>query len=154
MPGRYFINLFLGNVGELSSQFLYAEEVGIEPATAYLVATGLGYHGFSETGYQRTDNHYRPAQRSALFQELRSLEIIQVDVLGLETVCPLSYLCRLHAQIAQQLYEVIDIENVGQVINFYGLRGEQRSTQYLQSLVLSALRYQLAVHTTAAFYNE
>ena len=48
-------------VGEVPTEFLYAVEVYVEPASANLVAAGFGNDGVSAPSQQRTEHHHTTA---------------------------------------------------------------------------------------------
>ena len=45
-------------MNEFGAQGLETQEVGVEPASTYLVASGLGYRCLTETTEQRTDGQH------------------------------------------------------------------------------------------------
>ena len=71
---------------ELGTQFLEAQEVGVESPAAYLVAARLSDDGFAEASQQRTYHQHRAAQLGTLAHELVALQVVEVQLIGLEGV--------------------------------------------------------------------
>jgi hypothetical protein len=157
----------------MCTQALEAKEVGVKAPPPYLVATGLGNDGLAHAGQQRTNHQHRAAQLGTLLHKLIALQIVQVEVIGLEGESP-PYGPRggfitlqdmsvtiggrqggyLHADILQQLDEVVDIADVGNVADSDRLAGEQRGTDDLQGLVFGTLRRDGSTERMSALYDE
>ena len=144
---------------ELRPQVLETQEVGVQTATSYLVATGLGNDGFSHASQQRTDHHDGAAQLGTLVDKLVALQVLQVELVRLEREGTLAralafYLLHLDTDVAEQLDEVVDVADVGDVANDHLVAGQQRGTNHLQRLVLGALWRNGATEQMPAFYSE
>ena len=121
---------------ELGTQVFETQEVGVQTATAYLVATRLGNHSLSHTRQQWTNHHDGATQVGTLFHELVALQILQVQSVGLECVGVAKGLSAigfryLDTDVAQQLNQVVDITDVGDVVDGNLFAGEQRGADNL-----------------------
>ena len=80
------------------------------------------------------------AQCSRATEELLTVQILDVDFVSLEGIASLVIEARhLHADVAQQVDEVIYIEDVGDVVDRHDLRSEEDSGDDLERFVLCAL---------------
>ncbi len=86
--GGNLIGFTFGIVGERGSQVLYTHKMRIQTTTSDLVSSRLGYHRLMETRHHRTDKHDRSTQTGAFLQEFVTLQIVQIRLLRLESVCP------------------------------------------------------------------
>ena len=116
---------------ELSSEVLETQEVGIQTTTAYLVATRLGNDSLAHASKQRTDHHHRAAQVGTLFHKLVAFQIAHVQRISLERERTLSDFLDLDINVAQQLNEVVDVADVGDVVDGHLVASEQRGTDNL-----------------------
>ena len=116
---------------ELGTQVFESQEVGIKSATPDFVATGLGDNGSSHASQQRTDHQDGATQVGTFLHELVALQVFQVECVGLERERTLSDFLDLDTDIAQQLNEVVDVANVGDVVDGHLVAGEQRGTDNL-----------------------
>ena len=71
---------------ELCTQPLETQEMGVQTAAAYLVATGLGNDSLTRTGQQRANHQYRAAKLRAFPDELIALQVAEVKIRSLEDV--------------------------------------------------------------------
>ena len=148
--GIDLIYIALCHMMELRSQSLETQEVGVQSATSDLVAAGFGDGGLAHASQQRTDHHDRATQLRTLLHKLVALQIVQIQVIGLEGAsktrntclcCILGCLCRdLHAYILEQLDEVHHVSDLRNVVNGHLLACQQRGANHLQGLVLGTLR--------------
>ena len=142
------------HTAQCGAQIAEAQEVGVETAASYLVAAGLGHHGAVETGQQRTYHEHAAAQGGALAHKLVALQIVEVQVVGLEDVGAVLKARHLHPDVLQQQDEVLYIQYLGDVLDVDGLAREQRGANHLKGLVLGALGLDAALQRVAAFYDE
>ena len=82
----------------------------------------------------------REALRGVALEELRSAEIRRVYVLGAEGITAIAQLLGSDSHVLQEGDEVVDIQDIGDIVNGYFLPGEQYGAEYLQHLVLGPLR--------------
>ena len=127
-------------VYEVGSEIFETQEMRVETATSNLVATGLCYRGLAEATQQRTDHQHGATQRRAFVNEVAAVEKIEVDVVGLKRIVVGIVTRHLHTNVAQQLDEVVDIEDVRYIGDAHRVAGEQCGTDHLQRLVLGTLR--------------
>ena len=139
---------------EGGSQLVDAQEMGVQTAAAYLVASGLGHRGTSETGYHGTDEKDAAARLAASLQELVALDVGGIYAISLKGIVAGGILGDFHAHVTEQGYLVVDITDVGYVLDADRVTGEQGGTEYLECLVLGSLRHYLATECVAAFYDK
>ena len=151
--GTDFIDAARLNLSELGTQLLETEEVGVQSATTNLVATRLGNDSLAHTRQQRTNHQHRTAQLGTLSDELVALQECHIQAVGLEGIGTISS-GHLHANLAQQLDEVVDVADVGDVTDGYRVCRQQRGTDDLQCLVLGALRGNGTAQQVSAFNLE
>ena len=135
--GFYLIGMAFSVIVKVGTQLLYTDKVRVQSAPSYLVASGFGDDSFSEAGNQRADQHYRAAQAGTCLQEGVALQIAQVHVCGLETIGVGAFLRHLHPHVAQQLDEVVHVQDVGHITHHHLVRCKQRGADDLQGLILS-----------------
>ena len=96
----------------------------IKTAAAYLVTARLGYECLSETGNQRTDQHDRPAQLRAALQEIIAFQVSQIHEIGLERIGFNIRLRYLYSHIAEQLNQIVHIQNIGDIADSHLFRSQ------------------------------
>ena len=148
------VDVTVFDVAEFGTQFLEAQEVGVQAPAPYLVAARLGHNGLAHAGQQRSYHHHRATQLGTLLHKLVTLKIVHVQTVGLEGIGTVAASLHLHANVLQQLDEVVDVADVGDIMDGYCLGGEQRCTDDLQCLVLGSLRSDITFERMAAFYLE
>ena len=112
--------------------------MGVEASAPDLVTARFRDDGLAHTGQQRTNHHHTASEFCTLLDELVALEIIEVKRVGLEGVgVPIPR--NLHADISQELDEVVYIADVRDVVDGHRLTGQQGGTDHLQGLVFGAL---------------
>ena len=139
---------------EARAKVLESQEVGVQTAASYLVAARFCHHRLAETSQQRTNHEHRAAQGRALAHEDIAAKIVEIEVCRAEHIVALAQFLYLHAHVAQQLYEVVDIKDVGNIAYPHLLCREQRRANHLQSLVLRSLRHDGAAKHVTTFDNE
>ena len=74
----------LGHITEVCPQSLESQEMGVEAPPSNLVATGLGNDSLAHACQQRSDHHDRATQLRAFLHELVALQVVEVQLVGLE----------------------------------------------------------------------
>ena len=97
--------------------------MGVEPPAADLVPTRLSGQGIAEAGEHRAGEHDGAAEGGVALEELRSAEIRRVYVLGAEGIAAIAQLLGSDSHVLQEGDEVIDIQNVGHIVDGYFLPG-------------------------------
>ena len=105
----------LAVVGEGRAEGFKPDEVGVHAAAADFVATRLGQCAHTKTRQQRPQNHGRAAQGTTLLPEFFGAEIVEIDVVRLETVSPWSFALDFDAHARQQVNQLVDVDDVGEV---------------------------------------
>lgn len=105
---------------------------------------------FAEAGEHGAGNHYRTAQASAFALERLPGEVVLVYVVGLEGYFAFAAARHFHTHVFQQLYEEVDVDDVGDIGIGDGLAGEEGSAEHLQGFILCALRNDGTMERTAA----
>ena len=143
-------------VGHGGSQFLHADEMGVKTTAAYLVASRLGHQSPAVAGQQRTHEHDAAAQGRCLRGKILAFQGLQTDVGSGEfkraLVLVLMRAIHFHAYQTQQVYQFVDISDVGYILNGHRLAGEQHGAQHLQRLILGSLRGDFTIQAVAAYY--
>ena len=93
----------------------------IQTTASDLVAPRLRDQCLAETCHQRTDDHNRTTQRSAFTQEVVRIQIIQIDVIGLERIGIGCRMFHFHLHVAQKLNKVVYIQDIGYIVDRYFL---------------------------------
>ena len=152
--GPDFVGVLLGVVFKFSSELVYTDEVGVEASAAYLVASGLGEYGVAETCHHGTHKHYRTAQRCRFLDVFGRGDVVEVYVGGLKRVGVGRNLLDFHSHLAKHRYEIVYVENIGDVLDYHLVGCQQGGTQYLQRFVLGSLRGDFSIKAVSAFDNE
>ena len=139
---------------EFRAELLESDEVGVEPAAADLVAARLGDVAHAEAGQHRADEHHRTPQARAAPAVVLRAQIFEVDLLGAEAVGVFGELFDLDAHAAQQLDELHDVQNPGDIVHRDPFGSQQRGAEYLQRLVFGALGRNATVKAVASFDFE
>ena len=71
--------------------------------------------------------------------KLFRFEKIEIDIVGLEFIFVTRNLVDLYTDILEQFDEVIHIEDVRDVADAHGIRGEERGANHFERLVLGSL---------------
>ena len=90
-------------VGEGRTERFKPDEVGVHAAAANLIAPWLGQCAHTKTRQQRPQNHGRAAKGTTLLPEFFGAEVVEVDVVRLETVSPGSFALDFDAHARQQV---------------------------------------------------
>src|SRR5579864_7972953 len=99
--------------------------MGIQPASADLIASRLGNECFTKTGEHRSRDHDRTSESAALFLISLAAQIIDIDRVRLEYAgIPLGPL-DLYTHFFQQIDQEIDIQDIRNVRNSH-LFGSQQ----------------------------
>ena len=125
-------------------QPLEAEEVGIETAAAYLVATGTGNKAPAVAGKKGPEYHDGTAEAGCLAAEVVGVEVGKVDVDGPEGVFSLIEAVNHDPHTLKEVDEFDDIKYLGDIGDDDFLVGEKGGTDDLQCLVFSALRVEFS----------
>ncbi len=128
--------------------------MGVQPAAADFVAARLGDVSHAETRQHRADQHHRTPQACAALAVVVRLEVFEIDVAGAEGVGVVGEAFDLHAHAPQQLDELHDVENLGDVSHDDPFGSQQHGAEYLQGFVLGALGRNRSVETVSAFDFE
>ena len=139
---------------ELRAELLESQEVGVEAPASDFVAARAGNESHAEACQHRADEHHRAAQARAALAVVVRAQVVEVDVAGPERVGVVGELLDLDAHAAQQLDELQDIQDAGDVADCDPLGGQQGGTENLQRLVLGALGGDAAPETVASFDFE
>ena len=121
------------------AEFLESEEMGVEPASADLVAARLGDVSHAEPRQHRADQHDRTPQSRAALAVIVRFEVFEINVAGAERVGVFRELLHFHAHAAEQFDELHHIENPGDVPDDDPLGRQQRGAEYLQRFVFGSL---------------
>ena len=143
-----------GVVGEFCTELLEPNEVGVHAAAANLVSTWTWDGSQAKPAQHRPQDHDGTSQRTSLGSKRLGLEVVQVHVVRFETPRPRAEVLGFHPQIAQQVDQLVDVDNVWQVVDGHGLCSEHHCTQNLQRLVLRTLGNDLPVQPLAALNDE
>ncbi len=143
-----------GVIVHLGAQFHHAVQVGVYPAAAYFVSTGLCEPGTAKAGQERSHNHHASAEGSTLGHEFLRLYVRCVKVVGLEGVGALNVTGNLHAHVPEELYKILDVKDFRDVADGDRLRGKEYCADYFQGLVLCALRGNASGQLVSALDDE
>ena len=150
----YLINITLIIVNEVGAQILEAQEVGIQTATTYLIATRLSYGSLATSTEQRTYHEHTTTKRRTFLHKLQTVEIIEFQLITLECIVVTTVLGYLDTYLLEQLNQIVHIQNVRHVADAHRLAGKDCGTDNLQSLVLGALRCDSTFERMTALYDE
>ena len=134
--GRDFVDIAPLDVIEAGAKFFETQEMSVQSAASYLVATRFGDDCLAHAGQQRTDHQDRSTQGGAAADESVALQVVEVQLVGLEgeaVACSLWRVGRLHfdSDILQKLNEVVDIANVRDVVDSHLFACQQRGADNL-----------------------
>ena len=121
--GRNLIDIARLNLTEFGSQFLESEEVGVQASATNLVATGFGDNCLAHTCQQRTNHHDGATQLCTFVHKLVALQEVQVQLISLEGVSAGRSVCHLYANLLQELDEIIDVTDIGDIADGDGFAG-------------------------------
>lgn len=141
-------------VGEGGTEVEHALEMGIQTAAAYLVPPRLGIDDLAETRQKRSDEHDRATQFGAFLKKEFAFQIVGIQFFGAKSILAFLQARDLHADGLEEVNQVIDIEDVGDVADNDLLAGEQSGTEDLQRLVFRPLRGDAAVEFVTSFYDK
>ena len=139
---------------EFGAEFLESDEVGVETPATDLVAAGFGHIGASVAGQQRAGNHHRAAQPRGGATEFVGLEVVEVDLAGLERVAPGTESFDFDAHGFEQPDELHDVDDLGNIVDRDLFGGQQHGAYHFERFVLGPLRDDLAGQGTAPGYFE
>ena len=143
-----------GVIAEGRAEVLKPDEVRVHAAAANLVPPRLAHVALAEARKQRPHHHDAAAKATALGPELFALEVIEVDVVGLESERPRIALFHLDPHGGEQVDEPVDVHDVRQVGNRDGLGGQQHGAHHLERLVLGPLRGDGSMEGMPSFDDE
>ena len=125
-----------------------------ETPAADLVAARLGEEGAAEAREERSDDEDRAAQAGAFRDEVGAVDVELVDVVRREGVLPFGAALHAHAHPAQQVDQVLDVQDLRDVGDGDRLGGEEDGADHLQGFVLGALGMDLAAEAVSAFDDK
>ena len=86
---------------ELRTEVFEAKEVRVQTAPSNLVTTRLSHHSLAVASQQWTDHQYAASQSGTFTDELIALQVVEVQVGGLEGVLVSAPFVHLHANLLQ-----------------------------------------------------
>ena len=98
----------------------HAVKVGVHPAAADFITARLREPRMAEPAQERAHHHHASAKLGAFFHKLLSLNVGCVHFIGLEGITALGMALHLHTHAPQELYEVFDIKDFGDIAYFDG----------------------------------
>ena len=156
-PQLFRLNLkhvALFDMYEIRTQEFETQEVGIQTTATDLVATRLCDDSLAEATQQRTNHQHTASQGGTFLDEFVTLQVFQIQFIGLKRIVVARVACNLHAHICQQPDEVVDVEDIRDIVYAHLFMGEQSGTDHLQSLVLRSLRHNGSAETVSAFDDK
>ena len=118
------------------------------------VSSWTGNRTHPEAAKHWPKNHDRASQASSFDSKRLGLQVVQIHVVGLKAPRARPQVLGFHAQVAQQMDELVDVDNVWQVVDGHGLRREQHGAKDLQRLVLGTLGDDLPLQAVPALNDE
>ena len=82
------------------------------------------------------------------------MKVSGIDIAGTESILAFGEMSHRDAHRLQQVNQVIDIENIGQVVHYHFILRKQHGTKHLQCFVFRPLWGDTAVQFVSAFYNK
>ncbi len=128
--------------------------MGIHASATDLIAARTGYVSPTKTRKRRAGYHDTTSQTTAHPFVLGVQEKFEVHGLGLETVAARTEHVHLYAHCLQQVYELIHVHDIGNVVDGDRLGGQQHSAQDLQRLVLGTLWHQFPLQSSSSFNTK
>jgi len=141
-------------VTEGSTEVDHALEMGVETSTADLIASGLGIGDLPQSCQEGSDEHDRSTQFVAFLQEIGAAQIVLVELVCREGILAPGDMIDSDAHRSDEVDEVVDIEDVGQVVDDNRLSCEEHGAEHLQRLVLRALGRDTTVQLMSTFYDK
>ena len=139
---------------EHCAQTLDADKVRVQPTASDLVATRLGIHGLAASPEHGTNEHHRTTKLGTFLQKSLTRGKLQIQLVGLKAVRIDPLARHFHAHVAEQLDEIVHIQDVGHVMDGHFLRCQQSGTENLKHFILGSLRMDVALQAMSAFYHK
>ena len=105
--------------------------MGVKPTASDLVTTRLGDYRLSKSGEQGADDHDGTPKGCTLSHEVVRLDVSEIDPIGAESVGALVEPFYIYTHLLQQPYQVVDIQDVGNIFNYDLFTGEQCGADHL-----------------------
>ena len=128
--------------------------MGIKASATDLITPRFSNHSLSHTCQKRSNHQHTATQCSTLLDKLLTTEVVEIEFISLKMKHSLLFLTDFHTDVFQQLYQIVDVANVGNIAYNNLVVGEQRCTDHLQGLVFSALRDDGSTEQVSAFDFE
>ena len=148
------IDIMFAVVCEVCSEFVYADEMGVKAASAYLVPTWFGYAGSVETSEQWAEHEDAASQLGASLCELHASEVVHVEIVRLESPCVVAHVDDSYSHLAEEVDEIVDIEDVWYILDGDGVGRKQYGSDDFEGFVFGSLRCYLSVELVASFNYE
>ena len=145
---------FLHVILEFGTQLFETDKVGIQSTASDLVSPWCGDVAFAEACERWTNYHHASTQPTAKLLEFGPQEELDINGFGGEAERTLAQFLHHHAHVPQQVDQLVHVHDVRHVMDRDRLCGEQHSAEYLQRLVLGALRNHFALQATTSFDLE
>ena len=152
--GLNLIHIALLIMHKTGTQVLESQEMGIKTATAYLVATRLGDGSLAASAKQGSKHEHAATKRRTLLDKLQTVEIVQVQLITLESIVMTAVLGNLDTNFLEQLNQVVHIQNIRHIGDAHRLIGKNGGTNHFQGLVLGSLRRDGTLERMTALYDE
>lgn len=107
-----------------------------------------------EASEQGTNHQHTAPEGRALLDEFGTAEIVEAQVVGLERIVVSTEFVDLYTYFLEEIYEVVGVEDIRDIVYYHLLVGEQRGAYHLQGLVFGALRRYGALQTVSALNDE
>ena len=114
--------------------------MSVDLAAANLIAARLGKVGPAQSRQQRPDEKHRAAQSGAAANVVAAHNELLVDIGRAKRIASRAATGNMNANANQQVNQVIDVENLGNIVDFHFGARQQRGRNYLERLILGAHR--------------
>jgi hypothetical protein len=152
--GAHFVVVSVGVVDEVGAEASKAVKVSIEAPPAYPVAPRLRDDGLPEAAEKRADHHDGTSEASRALPESVGIEIVEVHPVGAERADTLLVRGDSDTHFPKEIDKVIDVEDVGDIVQGNLVRREERGAEELEGFVLGALRGDVSLQGVSSFDDK
>ena len=86
-----------------------AQEMGIQPTAADFIATGLCHRSSAKARQKRAHQQNRSAQLRTTLKEFFAIKVIQINVVGAESIIARPVFRNAYPHIGNKANEVVDV---------------------------------------------
>ena len=126
----------------------------VKPSASDFIAARFGESRLTPSCRHGTEQEHGASEAGAVVKILFACQIVLVEGFRTEGIVSFAMVRHRHSHFSEQINEVVDVQDVGNVCHSHLLCGQQGGADDLQSFVLGSLRSDFSFEAVSAFDDE